>query len=384
VYPVNVGSLTEEQSLRLIAQLFSVPAKEQLGALNKSERQLIAQRCLRVPLAIEWVIARAGSPAEVLELSLELERYNSSSDVLLEFCFRRIYAALGKPLQAVLDAIAIFESPQPVEALAAASELSVLETMDAVEELRLSNLLIELQSEAILGAKVYDANTLVNRFAYANLGSRHGAETAVRRRLSSWYDAMDIQDPDERLVVSEIRKGNREPEKIFTDLGIQLRRQGKYDAADRCFKTAIERNPNSWRAYRERGELFREQRHIRTALEMYESASRYAPKKGPDRALIYREWGMLIRQSGLPDANERAAEKLEVAYKELPNDRICAVALAQVHERLGHWKRVKELLEPLVNHQDPGTRNRAGTLLLRAYEATNEIVKAAEIRKLLG
>src|SRR5262249_29134523 len=102
VYPVMVGSLSEEQSLSLIAQLLSVPAKESLGELNKSERQLIAQRCLRVPLAIEWVIARASSPAEVLELSLELEQYSSSSDVLLEFCFRRIYTALGKRLQSVL------------------------------------------------------------------------------------------------------------------------------------------------------------------------------------------------------------------------------------------------------------------------------------------
>ena len=102
----------------------SVPSKESLAALKRSERQLIAQRCLRVPLAIEWVIARGSSPAEVLEMSLELERYDSSSDVLLEFCFRRIYAALGQPLQSVLDAIAIFESPQPVEALAAASQLS--------------------------------------------------------------------------------------------------------------------------------------------------------------------------------------------------------------------------------------------------------------------
>jgi tetratricopeptide (TPR) repeat protein len=294
VFPVHVGQMSPAQSLRLIGQLVAGPTKGSLEGLQKSERDLIATRCLHIPLAIEWIIARAATAAEALELSNQLTQYSATSDELLEFSFRRVYLSLPESEKNVLGAVAVFDSPQPVEALAAGAGLNALECMDAIESLRLSHLVIELQSESSIGTKVYDANTLVKRFAYVSLSERAGQEQGIRRKLSAWYDALDVKDPDERAVVSEIRKGNRDPEATFTSLGSQLRKQGKYDAADRCLKTAIERRPTSWKAYRERGELFREQKHIRSALEMYELASKYAPKKGPDRALIFRELGMLL------------------------------------------------------------------------------------------
>lgn len=114
----------------------------------------------------------------------------------------------------------------------------------------------------------------------------------------------------------------------------------------------------------------------------YEEAAALVPKKHPERAVIYRELGLLLRQSGMPDSQERAIEMFEVAMQESPNDRICIVALAQTRARLGQWNIVISLLEPLINNDDPETRSRARPLLINAYESTGKMVEAAKIKSM--
>ncbi|MBM4045378.1 MAG: hypothetical protein FJ279_09705, partial [Planctomycetes bacterium] len=231
VYPVTVGPLEPAESLSLIGQLVEGRGREDLEALSLKERELIANRCLHVPLAIEWVIGRASSASEAMDFSRELERYNANTDELLEFSFRRVHKDLGGAERSVLNALAIFENPQPLEALSAAADLPIPHCEDAIETLKQSHLILERKAEANPGIRLYDANTLVKRFCYVVLSERAGQEATIRRKLSGWYDALDIRDPDERGIVSQIRKGKRDAEMTYVELGVQLRKQGHYDEA---------------------------------------------------------------------------------------------------------------------------------------------------------
>jgi lipopolysaccharide biosynthesis regulator YciM len=95
---------------------------------------------------------------------------------------------------------------------------------------------------------------------------------------------------------------------------------------------------------------------------------------------VFREWGMLLRDSGDADATDRAIEKFEIALEEMPHDAVAIHALAMMYERKGAYRRVIELLEPLVSHSSTRTRQMTLPVLLKAYERVNEVVKAAELR----
>ena len=89
---------------------------------------------------------------------------------------------------------------------------------------------------------------------------------------------------------------------------------------------------------------------------------------------------MLLRDSGDADATDRAIEKFEVALLETPHDVVAIHALATMFERKGAYRRVIELLEPLVSHASLKTRQMTLPVLLKAYERASELVKAAEVR----
>lgn len=103
------------------------------------------------------------------------------------------------------------------------------------------------------------------------------------------------------------------------------------------------------------------------AIRLYEQAAANAPSRGKDRALIYREWGMLLRDSGLPGATDQAIEKFEIALQETPNDPIAVHALAHMVSRAGNWSRVITLLEPIKEHPSIDTRRKVSALLLKGF-----------------
>jgi tetratricopeptide (TPR) repeat protein len=119
------------------------------------------------------------------------------------------------------------------------------------------------------------------------------------------------------------------------------------------------------------------------ALKFYERAAANAPSRGSERAWIFREYGMLLRKSGDPNATDLAIEKFETAIRETPNDQFAIHALATMFERKGHYSRVIELLEPLLKHPSRKTRELSCPSLVRAYERTGQKVKAATIRDML-
>lgn len=116
---------------------------------------------------------------------------------------------------------------------------------------------------------------------------------------------------------------------------------------------------------------------------MYERAAENAPRRGPDRAIIYREYGFLLRDSGEPNATDLAIEKFEIALQETPNDPLTIHGLASMLDRKGNDDRIIELIEPMKAHPNPRTREKCLPLLLNAYERKRELLKAAELRNLL-
>ena len=383
VFPIKVDGMTTDESLKFLNQLIQVPGKVALEKLNRAEKRKIISNCHSIPLAVEWTVAKSSTAAEALELSDELTRFGPYGDELLEFSFRRLYESLSASQKAVQDSVAVFDHPQEIVALSIASNLNALQCLDVVEGLRSSHLVTEYRSEVSPDRSVYGSHTLVKRFVYADLSKRIGDETEIRKRLTRWYDAADVADPVARELEQEIRRGNKNSENTFVSMWTIYKNQGQFDQADRCFKHALKLNPKSWKAYRESGELYRRQNHTLAAIKMYETSVALVPRKHPDRPLIFRELGMLLRNSGEADAKAKAIEMFEIAREDSPNDRVCTVALAQTRASIGQWNIVIQLLEPLVNHSDPVTRSKVRNLLLESYQKTNRTLEAARVRSLL-
>ena len=149
-----------------------------------------------------------------------------------------------------------------------------------------------------------------------------------------------------------------------------------------CSIRLYPRSPKSWRAAREAAEFYRHTLgNTGAALQLYEKAAAHAPRRGPDRALIYREWGMLLRNSGAPDATDQAIEKFGISLEEAPNDEVTIHALASMYYWKGAYRIVADLLEPLSTYPNQRTRDMTLPVLIKAYELLGEIVKVAELKQ---
>lgn len=179
----------------------------------------------------------------------------------------------------------------------------------------------------------------------------------------------------------ELRQGRGGAESALLDLAVSAERRGDLQAAEDLYRQALQRNPRSWRSARLLGEFYRHRRqNLSSALHMYEQAAANAPRAGADRALIYREWGMLLREAGTPDATDQAINKFEVALEESPNDVVAIHALAHMRSRKGQHYLVIDLLEPLMARGNEATRKKTAPILLKSYESLGEVVKGAELR----
>lgn len=377
-FPVQVGPLEVSEGILLLEHRAKQRGRDDLRHATAAEKQRIVEACACVALAIEWLVGQAENVGEALALASAMAGSGRRGEELLEFCFRRVHSNLRKEAQLVLSALALDDRPQVVEALSAATE----QRLESIDEG-----LVALQ-EAALVERVWDtkrrdfaykAVTLTRRFAYREVQRHPGEEAEVRRRLGDWYEGRDVGDA-EREIVRAIRRGAQDPEAALVDEAILRRKAGRVGEAEDLFVRAIDRNPKSWRAHREYAELLRDKGSIGAALEQYEQAGSCAPKRGTDRALVFREWGMLLKRSGLPEAHEQAVEKFEEARKETPHDPLLNHAMAHSYMSLGRYRRAVDLLKPLSKATMPDTRARTYPLLLKCYDELHEIVAAAELR----
>ncbi|NOZ22403.1 MAG: hypothetical protein GXP25_15085 [Planctomycetes bacterium] len=382
VFPIDVPPITNENEAVALVRSFSEhPSLAYAANLSKAECTLLCRSCSGIPLAMRWVLARSRSGTEALSTGSGLAEANKQGDELLEFCFRRIVDEMPGAERAILDVLSLFQQPQPMEALVVGSKLPAHQVQDLVDELS-GNALVQKYFDADRNSYCYSLLPIARAFVYAQVSRFPGHENVIRARLADWYEAKDITDPATRIIVREIRQGKGHGEEALLDLATAARRRNDSSSAQSLFEQAFMRNPMNWKVARGFAEFLRhDMGNVTAALDKYRIAAAHAPRHGAERALIFREYGMLLRDSGTANATEKAIECFETALNESPNDRLAAHALAHMLSRKGRYKRVIEVLEPFKDHPDPVTKEKVRPLLLQAYKKTGDLLKEVEMRQ---
>ncbi|MGH2594424.1 MAG: RNA-binding domain-containing protein [Actinomycetota bacterium] len=380
VHPVDLGPLTDTEVLSFVTSLNREPGLGYVSRLSDPERLRIGQACDGIPLAIRWALARAESTGGAIEAAERITESDRHGEELLEFCFRRVFDTLLASERAVLEILSLFERPISAEAIVAGSEQADHRLLDGIDAL-VSESLVQRLFDSALNDYVYTLLPMTRAFVYGEV--QPDLEDRVRRRLSDWFEARDVKDTGERVLIRELRQGKGGSESGLVDLARAAERRGDIHSAEDLYEQALRRNPNSWQAARWFGEFARHVLGNRAqALQLYEQAAASAPARGPDRARIFREWGMLLRDSGIPEATDQAIEKFEIALTEMPNDAVAIHALAVMLERKGAHRRVIDLLEPLrSSSMTVKTRRAALQTLTQAYQGVNDTLKAAEAKR---
>jgi tetratricopeptide (TPR) repeat protein len=378
--PVDVGPLSQEEASQLIRSLADLAGLGYVADLTSAEIERISGACDHLPLAIRWTLLRAGQASEAVQRAEQLRAAGRRESELLEFTFRRVFDDMSTTEKAAMRTLSILHDASSLEGVIAGTGVDGHLVVDALDEL-VGDALVQRSFDSELNAYAFSVAPLTRAFLLTEMRASAAEASAIRRRLVEWYEARDVGDPEARVVVRDLRQGRASPEGALLDIAQAAQRRGDSKTAQAMYEQALERNPASWRAARLLAEF---ERHVNRdqgrALQYYEQAAHHAPARGNDRALIFREWGMLLRESGRADATDQATEKFEVALKETPNDPLLIHALAMMYDRKGVYRRVIELLEPLRRHPSPRNRKYALTLLVKAYDRTTALLEAAEAR----
>lgn len=385
VRPLDLGPMTSDEVRSFIRLLAAIPGFAYLDDLNPTEIDRIGEACDGIPLAIRWALSRASSASEALSVAESITGFGRHGEELLEFSFRRVFDSMSEAEKTVLYVLSLFQRPLQTEAIVIGGSMPQHRLLDALDAL-VKDALVQRLFDPAINDYAFAILPVTRAFVYSDVSRRSNYETEVRQRLMRYFEATDVSDARQRLVIRELRqgRGGQDSEAALLDLARAAERRGDLQDARQLYSQAIQRNPRSWKAARSFAEFERhKQGNVANALSLYEQAAANAPSQGKERALIFREWGMLLRDSGIPQATDLAVEKLEVALEETPNDPITRGALAHMLSRKGVWLRVVELLEPLKDHPRPGTQEKVLPLLLKAYDQTGEMLKASALRPIV-
>lgn len=380
-YPIDVGPFTEPEARDFLLETCRATGKEFLTDLSEAEKKVIVAACDRIPLVIEWFVGRAKDPSKALQLAERLASEGKHGEELLEFSFRRVYEEMNERQKATLQVLSLINRPLPIEALAVGADLDVHTAADVVEELNEYSLIERVYDDSYRDL-VYALLPITSSFIYKQLARMPGRESHIRQKLTDWYSARDIKDSVQRELVQMVRRGERNPELALLEVADNFLQNRDVDSAEQFYKQALDRNPRSWKCHRELAEFYRHHRHeMAMTLHHYQQAAEFAPKHGPDRALIFREWGMVLKQSGMPGAHREAAEKLQIALNEIPHSVICRHALGDCYVKMSAFERAIETLRPLEDHPTYETRQKTRPLLEECYRGTNRLMELTELRR---
>ncbi len=384
VRPIEITQMTKKEVGEFITMLTRQPSFRHVNGINPTEAARVGEAWNRIPLAIRWSLAKSSSPAEAVARAEAASSAGKRGDELLEFSFRRVFDGLQSVGQEVLQVLAILQRPIPVEAIVAATMHADMDVIDALDELT-SDALVIREFDSDRNDYCYTLLPITRDFVRHDMQRNGGRARDKSSRLTSWFEALDVTDDDERLIVRQLRQGSSADDRALIDLATSAERSGKLDTAENLYRQALSRAPRSWRAARALAEFLRHKNKDQPgALRYYQQAAATAPSRGPDKALIMREYGILLKDSGEPDAASRAADVLREAVAESPNDPIAVGVLAQVLDRMGASREIIRLLEPLATIQSVKFHTLTDPILLKAYERTSELLKAAQIRQRIG
>jgi len=380
VFPIEVGPLEQKEAMTFLDLIAAKKGRDFIPDMNRRERQLIIESCFSIPLVIEWFVGVVKDAPTAIEFARQLELSPKQSEEVLEFSFRRVHEQLEFDARKVLKALSLFSDPQPIEALSAACKMRLDAINLALDDLLDASLVIKVFDQQ-LNDTTFGMLPITRRFAYAELGKESGLEQSLRNAMSVYYQGSDITDPVKRKAMVAIREGKRDVDTLLVDAAKEMRNEGKLNEAEDLLMQAVQRNPSSWRAARELGDFYKHDKKTTFALDYYAKAAQLAPKRGKDRALIFREYGILLRDAATPDALQKAGEALEVALQETPNDPVCLFVLGQVLCRRQMFAKAMPLLEKLANSGDLKSRQNAYPLLKKCYETSRDMLKLAQLKE---
>jgi len=381
--PIEVGPFTDKEIVKYIKTLSKIRDLGYIRNLSDKECIQIGEACDKIPLAVRWALSRSRSAKEALLIAGNITKSRKHSDELLEFCFRRVFETMQTEEKAILQVLSLFQRPLPIEAIVVGSNMSLVKFQDVIE-LLVNDALIQRLFDPNLNDYTYVLLPIIRAFVYSEVAKQSMLERTIRKRLSDYFEAKDIKDEKERLVIRELRQGGENPEMALIDLAVSAQTRGDIINAEKLFRRAYNRNPNSWRTCKAIAEFYKKNGEFKRSIEYYDKAAANAPRRGPKRFLIFRERGLLYRKSGLPNATDIAIENLNIALLENPDDLITICILAKLYYNKGIFMKVIELLEPHIDSKNEKTRKTALPLLKDAYRKTGDIIKAARIEQMIN
>ena len=384
VFPITVGPMNPAETNAFVRSLKSLGPCAYVTELRNDQIEKIGTSCDHIPLAMRWVISKSESPADAVIEADAISSSGKRGEELLEFSFRRVFDKMSEKERKIVEVLSLFTQSQPTEVLLIGSGLQLLELQDALVIL-IDDAIVEKRFDSERNDDCYSLLPITRSFIYGEVGKIDGRESEIRTRLTNYFEARDVKNPDDRSVIREVRQNTVSGASSLVDLAISAKTRGDLNSADELFRQAITRDPRSWQAYRELAELNRHEfKRIGEALRLYEQAASVAPRSGLDRSRIFREWGILLRESGLPNATELSMQKLQIALASQPRDIITITALAQAYERQNAWLKIVEICAPFKKEVHGKSKAKMLPLLLKAYERTGDSLAAIEVRELLG
>lgn len=378
IQPIDVGPLLEGEIDAFIVSLAGIHGFGHVKSLTAAQRREIGKATDGIPLAIRWIIGRARNTEQVMHHAADLARSGRHSEELLEFSFRRLFDEMSATERDILLLLSLLQKPLPREAILVGCGQDP-RASDAIDELK-ETALIQQFFDPDLNDFTFTVIPITRKFGVSELDRQIDLQNKLRNRMSDYYFAKDVKNEDERTLIRALRAGKQGSEQTLIDLAIASERRGDYDSAERLYDDAIRRNPKSWRALWKAAELYRHVRENFTrALSLYAQCTSCLPARGRERGMILREYGILIRRSGAPDALQTATGLLEQALREIPDDGVALFTLATLYEDRGMTLRITELLTPHMDHRVPATRDKVRPLLVEALRRSGNQLAALEL-----
>lgn len=373
-YPVEIGPLEPEEIVSYIDSLSSLQKFSYCKALSTHEKERIGNIFNGIPLAIKWSLGKSSNTEELLSKTERMDTSGMQNEELLEFTFRRVFDDMSSIEKAVMQVLAVV-SDLPIEAIIQGCGLRSRssEVVDALDAL-VSDTIIICYYDPEAKSDKYRLLSLTQKFML-NTCIKPKDEASIRSRLSYWYSADDIEDFEEKQLISAMRQGGQNMGMTLVSFAETAAQKGDTETAIKFFEAAVARDPQNWKVYWKYGEYFRHhEKSIAQAISMYEAALKYSSKEKmtSDMAIMNREFGFIYSISGHADAISRSIKHFEIAHENMPHDPICANGLATMYEKRGNISKIVEVLEPFANTKDDKTRINLLPKLLKAYKAQPE------------
>ena len=142
-YPIEIGPLENEEIVRYITSLASLPKFSYCNSLSAPEKEQIGVTFNGIPLAIKWMLSSCNNSEELLAKSKLMESGGMQNEELLEFSFRRVFDDMSQTEKSVMQVLAVI-SDLPIEAIIQGSGLNSKssEVVDALESLVADTIII--------------------------------------------------------------------------------------------------------------------------------------------------------------------------------------------------------------------------------------------------